>query len=136
VYLYSGYDEAPERHIGYVMHQWLCYLSNNMVNWTEHPMPLKVKVFTWAKDNAWASHVVYKNNKYYWFATMEHATIPGKAIGVAVSDNPTGPFRDDLGKALITNDITTDIKIGWDDIDLAVCIDDDGQTTSSGEIVN
>jgi len=32
-----------------------------------------------------------------------------------------------LGKALITNDMTTKTKISWDDIDPTVMIDDDGQ---------
>lgn len=127
VYLYAGRDEAPEKHLGYVMHEWLCYSSTDMVNWKEHPVPLKAKDFAWAKGEAWASHVVQKGGKFYWFSTVEHATIPGKAIGVAVSDSPTGPFKDAIGKALITNDMTTDTKISWDDIDPAVFIDDDGQ---------
>lgn len=127
VYLYAGHDEAPERHIGYVMHEWLCYSSPDMVRWTEHPVPLRATDFAWAKGDAWASHVVEKNGKFYWYATVEHGSIPGKAIGVAVADNPAGPFRDALGKALIRNDLTTDISIRWDDIDPAVFIDDDGQ---------
>jgi beta-xylosidase len=57
----------------------------------------------------------------------EHATIPGKAIGVAVSDKPTGPFKDARGSALITNDMTTGATISWDDIDPSVLIDDNGQ---------
>lgn len=127
VYLYAGQDEAPERHIGYVMNNWTCYSSKDMVNWTEHPTPLRARDFTWAKGEAWASHVVHKNGKFYWYATVEHAANPGKAIGVAVADNPAGPFRDALGKALITNDMTTDTKIFWDDIDPAVFVDNDGQ---------
>jgi hypothetical protein len=127
VYLYAGQDEAPVRHLGYVMNNWLCFSSTDMVNWTEHPVPLRAKDFSWAKGDAWASHVVEKSGKFYWYATVEHATVPGKAIGVAVADKPEGPFKDALGKALITNDMTTDTKIFWDDIDPAVFIDDDGQ---------
>jgi beta-xylosidase len=58
---------------------------------------------------------------------VEHGSIHGKAIGIAVSDKPTGPFKDALGKAIITNDMTTETKISWDDIDPSVIIDDDGQ---------
>lgn len=59
---------------------------------------------------------------------MEHATIPGKAIGVAVAENPLGPFKDARGSAIITNNLTTEYtKISWDDIDPTVFIDDDGQ---------
>jgi beta-xylosidase len=42
------------------------------------------------------------------------------AIGVAVSDTPTGPFRDAIGKPLFENG-------SWDHIDPTVLIDDDGQ---------
>jgi beta-xylosidase len=46
---------------------------------------------------------------------------------VAVSDSPLGPFNDARGSALITNDMTTETKINWNDIDPAVFIDDNGQ---------
>ncbi|MBC3541782.1 family 43 glycosylhydrolase [Rufibacter sp. H-1] len=127
VYVYAGFDEAPTRREGYVMNDWLVFSSPDLVTWTEHPVPLRAKDFAWAKGEAWASHVIERDGKFYWFSTVEHATIPGKAIGVAVSDSPIGPFKDARGSALITNDMTTDIKIGWDDIDPAVFIDDDGQ---------
>lgn len=42
------------------------------------------------------------------------------AIGVAVSDSPTGPFKDAIGKPLIMNG-------SWSNIDPTVYIDDDGQ---------
>jgi beta-xylosidase len=51
----------------------------------------------------------------------------GAAIGVAVSDSPTGPFKDAIGKALIINEMTTDMTYAWDDIDPTVFVDDDGQ---------
>lgn len=127
VYLYTGHDEAPEREARYVMHEWLCFSSSDLVNWKEHPVPLTVNDFAWAKADAWASQVIKKGNKYYWYVAVEHGTIPGKAIGVAVSDSPTGPFKDARGSALVTNDMTTQAKISWDDIDPTVFIDDNGQ---------
>ena len=127
VYLYAGHDEAPARQERYVMHEWLCYSSTDLVHWQEHPSPLNVQAFAWAKDDAWASQVVERNGKFYWYAAVEHGTIPGKAIGVAVADRPTGPFRDARGSALITNDMTTEAKISWDDIDPTVFVDERGQ---------
>jgi beta-xylosidase len=97
VYLYTGHDEAPTGKNGYVMHNWTCFTSTDMVNWTEHPSPLNVKEFAWAKADAWASQVIERNGKFYWYVAVEHATIPGKAIGVAVADSPTGPFKDARG---------------------------------------
>ena len=127
VYLYTGHDEAPAPEQRYVMHEWLCYSSTDMVTWTEHPSPLNVKAFAWAKDDAWASQVVERGGKFYWYAAVEHGTVRGKAIGVAVSDSPTGPFKDARGSALVTNDMTTEAKIFWDDIDPTVFIDGKGQ---------
>jgi beta-xylosidase len=126
VYLYTGHDEAPAPQERYVMHDWLCFSSTDLVNWTEHPVPLKVSDFAWAKDDAWASQVIARNGKFYWYAAVEHGSVPGKAIGVAVADNPTGPFKDARGAALITNDMT-ESKISWDDIDPTVIIDKKGQ---------
>lgn len=127
VYLYAGHDEAPNDFNFYKMNEWLVYSSSDMVHWQEHPVPLKVTDFAWAKSDAWAAQVIERNGKFYWYVTVEHGTINGKAIGIAVSDSPTGPFKDALGKALITNDMTTQTSITWDDIDPTVMIDDDGQ---------
>lgn len=127
VYLYTGHDEAAIDGPFYKMSEWLVFSSTNMVDWKEHPVPLKVSDFAWAKADAWASQTIERNGKFYWYICTEHATIPGKAIGVAVADSPTGPFKDALGKALVTNDMTTATDIAWDDIDPSVWIDDDGQ---------
>ena len=106
VYLYTGHDEATEKQQDYVMREWLCFSTTDMVNWKPEDSPLAVSAFTWAKADAWACDVKERNGKFYFYAPMEHATIPGKSIGVAVSDSPTGPFKDARGSALITNDMT------------------------------
>jgi beta-xylosidase len=71
---------------------------------------------------------VKKKGKYWFYTTVRHdETHPGFAVGVAVSDTPTGPFRDAKGSALITNDMTTQTPNDWDDIDPAVFIEDNGE---------
>jgi beta-xylosidase len=127
VYLCTGHDEAKPPREGYVMHEWLCFSTTDMIHWTEHSSPMNVKAFAWAKDDAWASQVIERNGKFYWYVAVEHGTIHGKAIGVGVSDKPTGPFTDARGSALVTNDMTKATNISWDDIDPTVIIDDDGQ---------
>jgi beta-xylosidase len=127
VYLYAGHDEAPDDFNFYKMNEWLVYSSADMETWKAHPVPLKTTDFKWASGDAWASQVIGRNGKFYWYVTVSHATISGKAIGVGVSDSPTGPFEDALGKALITNDMTTQTTIDWDDIDPTVFIDSNGQ---------
>lgn len=128
VYIYAGVDECPPPHQHYVLNNWSVFSSSDMKTWTEHATPLSAKDFSWAKGEAWASQVIERNGKFYWYVTVEHATIRGKSIGVAVADSPLGPFKDARGSALITNDMTTEYtRIGWDDIDPTVFIDDDGQ---------
>lgn len=127
VYLYTGHDEPADDFNFYKMNDWLVYSSADMKNWKEHPVPLKVSDFSWAKADAWAAQVIERNGKFYWYVSVENATKPGKAIGVAVADNPLGPFKDARGSALVTNDMTTETGITWDDIDPTVWIDDNGQ---------
>lgn len=127
VYLYAGHDECPDRENRYVMNEWLIYSSSDMVKWTEEAAVKVTETFEWAKGDAWASEVVEHKGKFWWYVTVEHKTIHGKAIGVAVSDSPTGPFVDARGSAIITNDMTTEVSISWDDIDPTCYVDDNGQ---------
>lgn len=126
VYLYVGQDDGDGR--GYHMPRWRVYSSRDMVSWKDEGSPLKPADFEWSTGGAtsWASHVIEKNGKFYWYITCDHRDIHGKAIGVAVGNSPTGPFKDAICKALITNDMTKETKISWDDIDPAVFLDDDG----------
>jgi hypothetical protein len=88
-----------------------------MVNWTDHGSPLNLSSFSWASDNAWAGQAIYRNGKFYWYVPMTVKATGQMAIGVAVSDSPTGPFHDALGHPLVGNG----------QIDPTVFIDDDGQ---------
>ncbi len=127
MFLYTGHDEAPPGVGKYIMHDWLCFSSPDLLHWKEYPVPLKASDFNWAKDDAWASQVVEHDGRFYWYVAVRHKTIPGCAIGVAVSDKPAGPFYDARGSALVTNDMTPSAKMDIDDIDPTVLIDDDGQ---------
>ena len=99
VYIYAGHDECepPKEH--YHINEWLVFSSPDMKTWTEHAVPLKASDFEWAKGEAWASQVIERDGKFYWYVTVEHQD-RGKSIGVAVSDSPTGPFKDARGSAL------------------------------------
>jgi beta-xylosidase len=128
VYLFTGHDEAPLGIEEYIMNDWLCFSSMDMVNWTAHPVPLKAKDFSWAKGDAYASKVIRRDAKFYWFAAVSHAIKKGKAIGIAIADNPTGPYHDLTGAALITHDMLPATKNEKANLDPTVLIDDDGST--------
>ena len=128
VWLYTGHDEAPNNDVFFEMHDWLVFSSQDIKHWEEHGPIMKATDFSWAKGDAWASHMVKKDGRYWFYTTVRHDdSKPGFAVGVAVSDSPTGPFHDARGSALITNDMTTQTPNDWDDIDPAVFIEANGE---------
>lgn len=127
LYLYAGRDETAAGKTGYNMNEWRVFSTCDMQSWTDHGIAANLKTFSWAKKDAFASHIVKRNNKFYFYAAVQHTDNSGFAIGVAVSDSPVGPFVDARGTALLTNDMTRETPNSWDDIDPAVFVDDDGQ---------
>lgn len=117
-YVYTGRDEMNPQF--FAMWEWRCYSSTDMVNWTDHGCPLAMEDFSWGDDRAWASQCTEHKGKYYWYICLKDKNAGTMAIGVAVADKPTGPFKDALGKPLATG--------SWDYIDPTVFTDDDGQT--------
>lgn len=116
VYVYTG-DDIPGTSFFY-MTKWRVSSSTDMVNWTDHGVPLALESFSWGRDRAWASQCIERNGKFYWYicAQTDNNTM---GIGVAVSNTPTGPFVDAIGKPLIDGN--------WVNIDPTVFIDKDGQ---------
>ncbi|WP_353719127.1 glycoside hydrolase family 43 protein [Dyadobacter sp. 676] len=126
IYLYTGHDDPPAGVDDYHMHDWLCFSSTDLVHWNEHPFPLKATDFSWASGDAYASKVIGYRGRFCWFVSVTHAGGPHKAIGVAVSDNPVGPFRDARGAALITHDMLPPTDNEKANLDPTVLVDDDG----------
>ncbi len=117
-YMYTGHDADGAK--DYVMPDWKCFSSTDMQNWTDHGTILSESTFKWAGENsAWAAQCIERDGKFYMYVTVVPANGGGRAIGVAVADSPTGPFKDAIGKPLCGPD--------WAFIDPTVFIDDDGQ---------
>lgn len=135
VYLYVGHDEYYEGQDSasggkeFNITEWLCYSTDDMQTWIDHGAVLNPADFNWAVGEAWASQVVEKDNKFYYFTTVQAGSpYTGKAIGVAVGDSPTGPFKDAIGKPLVCDTMTSNGERGWwNDIDPTVLIDEYGQ---------
>jgi len=95
------------------------FSSPDLKNWTDEGVILDLKKdVSWADRNAWAPTIAEKkvkgNYKYYYYFTA------AQKIGVAVSDLPTGPFKDS-GKPLV-NSKPEGVK-GGQEIDPAVFTD-------------
>jgi arabinoxylan arabinofuranohydrolase len=122
LWLFAGHDSTGAQK-GYKMKDWLVFSTTDLKTWTQYPASLKITDFAWAKSgDAYAGHVVERNGKYYWYISTNWT-----GIGVAVADRPQGPYRDALGKPLLTNKDCFASTHSWACIDPAVFIDDDGQ---------
>jgi beta-xylosidase len=78
------------------------FSSSDLVRWTKHEKILDTARVKWARRAMWAPSIIEKDGKYFLFfgANDVHEGEVG-GIGVAVADNPEGPFKDYLGKPLI-----------------------------------
>ena len=79
------------------------FSSPDLINWTKHSRILDTASIKWARRAMWAPSVIEHKGKYYlFFGANDIQNDKEKGgIGVAVSDNPGGPFKDHLGKPLI-----------------------------------
>lgn len=128
LYAYVGEDMAQPGG-WFTMPHWVAYSTSDMKTWECHGPVLEAKAFPNANPNgAWASQVVEKDGKFYFYVTLDDTRDGKHMIDVAVGDTPLGPFipaRKD-GSPLITDDMTTDSHRWNADIDPTVLIDDDG----------
>ncbi len=122
LWLFAGHDYQGNQS-NYVMKDWLLYSTTDMRHWTEYPSPLRIEDFTWAESKqAYAGQAIERNGKFYWYISTNWC-----GIGVAVSDKITGPYKDAIGKPLLTNEDCYVSDHSWACIDPSVFIDDDGQ---------
>lgn len=103
-----------------------CVSSEDLVNWTDHGAMKVAGADGGAKwaSNSWAPCAAHKtiNGKEVFYLFFANG---GNGIGVLTGDSPAGPWRDPLGKPLITRDIKNCEDVVWL-FDPAVLIDDDG----------
>ncbi|MEU4623310.1 family 43 glycosylhydrolase [Actinoplanes sp. NPDC023801] len=115
LYVYTGHDEDGSTY--FTMREWRVYSTTDMANWTDHGSPMSLATFSWASADAWAGHVTERNGRFYWYVPVKNRATGRMAIGVGVSNSPTGPFTDAIGRPLVENG----------EIDPNVLVDDDGQ---------
>lgn len=95
-YIYSTTDGVD----GWGGHNFRVYSSPDLAEWKDCGIALDVAdgSVAWADGNAWAPAAieVRENDtcKYYLYFSANNPLTGEKAIGVAVADNPCGPFID------------------------------------------
>lgn len=82
------------------------YSSADLINWKSEGQAYKGNTeASWASGNFWAPEVYERNGKFYMFFSADWKLNPTNEaenfrIGVAVSDKPTGPFKEISNKPL------------------------------------
>ncbi|NCP05586.1 MAG: family 43 glycosylhydrolase [Flavobacteriales bacterium] len=110
---------------GGAMDGFSVYSSTNLVDWKYEKQVFHGNTInSWSISAFWAPEVYKFNGKYYLFYSANWKYNPKNEeenfhIGVAVSDNPTGPFKDIKNKPLF--------EPGYPIIDANVFRDDDGK---------
>ena len=98
VYLYPSHDILPPegaRQDWFCMEDYHVFSSEDLIDWTDHGMIVTQNKVPWVRPNSysmWAPDCVYRNGKYYFYFPSAPARGGGFAVGVAIADNPEGPF--------------------------------------------
>lgn len=106
-YIYSTTDGTP----GWGGHYFTVFSSPNLADWTYEGIMLDLKgpQVPWASGNAWAPAIIERKEgdgyKYYFYYSGHNPEANTKQIGVAVADDPAGPFYD-LGHPIVTKSPT------------------------------
>lgn len=125
VYLYcSNDDDNPTgEKSSYQMNSIVCISSSDLKNWTDHGVVFQVpRDAAWA-PKSWAPSPATRDGKIFLYFGNG-----GNGIGVAKADNPLGPFKDPIGKALVSSETpgVMPARNMWL-FDPMTFIDDDGQ---------
>ncbi len=107
-YLYATHD-APGYTEGFCMKDWQIWSSRDLIDWKLESVVEPEDFYCGSLDQCWAVDAAYREGTYYlYFSTGDWG------VGVAVSQSPTGPFKDALGHALVDYDTYPEKIQKWD----------------------
>lgn len=101
VYLFPSHDilarDGRGRPGWFCMEDYHVYSSSNLTDWTDHGVIVSQNKVKWVDSTTfsmWAPDCIARNGKYYFYfpANVQAGLGRGFGVGVAVSDNPAGPY--------------------------------------------
>ena len=118
-WIYPTYSDAYEKQIFLD-----AFSSRDLIKWKKHSHILDTAAVKWAHKAMWAPAIVHKDGRYFLFFAANDIQNDEETggIGVAVADQPQGPYKDYLGKPLLDK-----FHNGAQPIDQFVFHDADGQ---------
>ncbi len=115
MYMYNSHDAVPGSE-PFITRDWLIWSSDDCVNWKLESVLKPEDLFMGKSDRCWAVDCAERDGKYYLYYSDG-----SERVGVAVSDNPGGPFHEALGRPLLDGTLTPTAEY-----DPCVFRDDDG----------
>ena len=86
VHLYTGHDEDDAPNNRYRMHDYRCFSTTDMVNWTDHGAVLDIhRVFNWSGGDANAAQCIYRNGEFYYYVSTGNTRGPSAGVRFASS---------------------------------------------------
>lgn len=134
LWILAGRDRAAPNVNDFIMDEWQLLRTDDPKSgkWVHYPTVARPEnVFAWAEEaRAYGGQIVQGPDKrYYLYAPVMEKDSDAKdrfAIGVAVADSPTGPWRDAHPTGPIISQ-RVPVKNDIQNIDPTVLIDDDGR---------
>jgi len=100
-YLSASHDKSIDSK-KFVMEDWWMWSSDNLVDWKlEYVLKPEDTYIGKPLDGCWATDIAKRNGKYYWYFSERN-----EQTGVMVAESLTGPWKDPLGKPLLSADMT------------------------------
>ncbi|RXG12020.1 carbohydrate binding protein with CBM6 domain [Leeuwenhoekiella aestuarii] len=121
VYVYPSHDimctEEKGRLGWFCMEDYHVFSSEDLTTWNDHGEILNQKDVPWADAEGysmWAPDCVEKDGKYYFYFPTKPKDTEGFTIGVAIGDNPEGPFTPQEKPIANVNGIDPNVFIDHD----------------------
>jgi hypothetical protein len=101
IYLYPSHDILARAGRGrpgwFCMEDYHVFSSSNLTDWTDHGVIVSQNKVNWVDSTTfsmWAPDCIASKGKYYFYfpANVKASSGRGFGIGVAVADNPAGPY--------------------------------------------
>jgi hypothetical protein len=97
VFLYCGHDSGPDDPT-WIMRDWRVFSTTDLVSWTfKQTISPKDNYMDDNSTDCWAGDAATRDGRYYFYFSDRK-----RGVGVMRSGSPKGPFRDALGKPLVS----------------------------------
>lgn len=124
-YIFATHDFS-KNNSGFLMKDWWCWSSDDLITWSIESVVTPAVTLPWSdpavRDECWATDAAFRNDKFYFYLS-----VGGAEVAVVEADTPKGPWRDPLGKPLLSSTLANSLRPRTTFRDPCVFEDDDGK---------